>query len=110
MSSLPNILKFYRECYAQDYRATNLKNFFGREAKNIYLLENLQALNEANNKFKVDSTWGKKVLKELSIHSKEKALYAGSLFLIGKSKELGRSIRVAPQAKSTTLEGICNSV
>lgn len=96
MSQLTNILKFYSDCHAIDYRSTNLKNFFGREAKNIYLLENLHALSEANIKFKVDSTWGKKVLKELKIHAKEKALYAGALFLMGKSKQLGRSIRVAP--------------
>lgn len=96
MSTISNVIKFYRDCYAFDYRSFNVRNFFAREAQYPYVIDRLNILNKAGESVLVEARWGKKVLKELAINGKEKSLYAGALFLFGKQKMLGREIRVAP--------------
>ncbi|GLR20173.1 AAA domain-containing protein [Portibacter lacus] len=96
MSNISNILNFYKDCYAFDYQSVCIRNFFGREAQYVNVIADLSPISEKNKEILVEARWGQKVLKDLAIHGKEKALYAGALFLLGSSKQLGRKIRVAP--------------
>ena len=91
---LAKIAAYYRACYQADFRAVHLLNFFSSKVEHPYILEEADLLTGQLSQFPVASDWGKQVDAYLDIYSKEKALYAGAFFLIGKSKVLGRNRNV----------------
>lgn len=88
---LSRIAAYYRACYQADFRAIHLLNFFSKKVTHPYFLEEADLLTGKLQQVPVNSKWGQDVDAYLDIYSKEKALYAGAFFLIGKSKLLGRS-------------------
>lgn len=94
-NALPKIIQYYRSCYQADYRAVHLLNFFSNKVSQILFLEGAELLEGKHIQVPVPSGWGKKAATYLQLHSKEKTLYCGSFFLVGRTKLLGKNREVA---------------
>lgn len=90
MNRLNDVVQFYKECYLNDFKAISIKNFFSKTVQYPLVLNSFEPLVEKIPSFPIDSDWAKEVESYLEIHSKEKQLYAGFLFLKGKKSELGK--------------------
>ena len=91
---MKNLVNYYRSCYQADSRAVNLLNFFGRKTRHPLGLEEAALLEGKLPQFPVSMAWGEEVDKDLQIYGKEKALYCGSFFLLGKTTLLGKAQRI----------------
>ncbi len=94
-NALSNIIRYYRSCYQADYRAVHLLNFFSSKVSHLHFLESAELLEGTHLQFPVPTEWGTKVSSFLQLHAKEKTLYTGSFFLIGRTRLLGKRREVA---------------
>lgn len=94
-NALSNIIRYYRACYQADYRAVHLLNFFSNKVSHNLFLDSAELLEGKHLQFPVSSDWGAKVASYLQLHTKEKALYTGSFFLVGRTQLLGKRREVA---------------
>lgn len=94
-NALSNIVRYYRACYQADYRAVHLLNFFSNKVSHALFLESAELLEGKHLQFPVPTEWGAKVASYLQLHAKEKALYTGSFFLLGRTQLLGKRREVA---------------
>ncbi len=91
---IASILRYFRACYAADYKAVQLLNFFSKKITHPLLLPEANLLDGSLMQVPVDSAWGQTVTAYLLLHSKEKQLVSGSLFLLGKTTLLGKAQRI----------------
>ncbi len=91
MDNINNIIKFYRDCYQFDTQGIKINTFFSRSCEHIYIPETLELLSTSL-ECPVPTTWGAEVEQTLILDSKEKALYAGSIFVKAKTKQIGKTI------------------
>ena len=94
-NNFSNIIQYFKSCYQADARDVQLMNFFSKKIEDSFLLKDSDLLTGKSLLYPVDSEWGERTQKTLSIYGKEKELYAFSLFLLGKYTMIGRSQRVA---------------
>ena len=94
-NALSNIIRYYRSCYQADYRAVHLLNFFSTKVSHALFLESAELLEGKHLQFPVPTEWGVKVTTYLQLHAKEKTLYTGAFFLIGRTQLLGKRREVA---------------
>ncbi len=94
MSSLKNIVSYFKSCYQVDFRAIRILNFFGKNVEQQLELKSAELLTGRLLQFPVDSNWGKKMEEILAIHSQEKSLYCSAFFLSGLMNVIGRPQKV----------------
>lgn len=94
-NALSSIIRYYRSCYQADYRAVHLLNFFSNKVSHALFLNSAELLEGKHLQFPVPTEWGRKVAANLQLHAKEKALYTGSFFLVGRTQLLGKRREVA---------------
>lgn len=94
-NALSNIIRYYRSCYQADYRAVHLLNFFSNKVSHALFLETAELLEGKHLQFPVPTEWGTKVASYLQLHAKEKTLYTGAFFLVGRTQLLGKKREVA---------------
>ena len=94
MSNINKAIKFYHECYLQDFKGIKISDFFGKNAElqktlptNLLLVDQLEQI-------EIDEIYGKELTDLLLLDSKEKTLYLGSYFINGKIKVLGKEQRL----------------
>ncbi len=93
-SPVSSILRYFRACYAADYKAVQLLNFFSKKITHPLLLDEATLLEGSLMQVPVDTKWGETVSSFLLLHSKEKQLVCGSIFLLGKTSLLGKPQRI----------------
>jgi len=89
LSDLKRIIKFYRDCYQFDLKGIRIKNFISNQCEKRQVPGITTFFNENNSRISVDDNWAKTVEQVLFLNSKEKTLYAGSIFIKGKQNTLG---------------------
>ena len=94
MSSLKNIVSYYRSCYQVDFRAIRIINFFGKNVEAQLELKSGELLTGRLLQFPIDSKWGAQMEATLAIHSQEMALYCCSFFLSGTMNIIGKPQKV----------------
>jgi len=94
LTYLKQIIRFYRDCYQFDLKGIRIKNFISNQCEKRLVPSNTIFFNEDNSRIPVDTDWAKEVEQILFLNSKEKILYAGSVFIKGKQNTLG-SNRIA---------------
>ena len=92
MSKTSDIISYYRDCISVDLKAISIDNFFGKEVSHQHVLKSFEHLTSSLYELPVDSVWGKELDEELILHSKEKQLYTGAIFLKGKIKRIGKMV------------------
>ena len=90
MSEIRNIVRFYKDCYQTDLKGVRIRNFVSNQCENRFIPNNNELFHENYSGIPVDTKWGKDVNQNLFLNSKEKALYAGSIFIRGNQSTLGR--------------------
>ncbi len=84
---IPSIIKYFRDCYKADTRTFTLTNYFSAKVSHKYMVEGVdELLNGYLPQLPIPLDYANKVTKELSIYSKEKELYAFSVFVIGSEE------------------------
>ena len=91
MSEIRNIVRFYRDCYQTDLKGVRIRNFVSNQCEKRFIPNNNELFHENYSGIPVNTEWGKKVNQNLFLNSKEKALYAGSIFIRGRQNTLGRT-------------------
>ncbi|WP_299883919.1 AAA domain-containing protein [uncultured Lacinutrix sp.] len=89
MSELKNIISFYRDCYQFDLKGVRVKNFISNQCEKRFVPSNTTFFNNSYSRIAIDKDWAKEVEQILFLNSKEKTLYAGSVFIKGKQNTLG---------------------
>lgn len=92
MSELRDIIRFYRDCYQTDLKGVRIRNFVSSQCEKRYIPDNNELFSSGLLKIPVDTKWGKEIEQSLFLHSKEKALYAGSVFVRGIQNTIGRKV------------------
>jgi len=69
-----------------------VNSFFSKECSQRYIPESLELINGKAHPLPVSSDWGKTVASILLLDSKEKALYAGSIFIKATTSRLGKKV------------------
>ncbi len=101
---MKQIINYYRQCYQADNRTTSIYNFFSKKIEFQHFLDVPDLLAGIINTYPVPTSWGKEVESKLAIYSKEKQLYAGSFFLIGKGNVAGKTVRICAPMLLNPLE------
>jgi len=91
MNELQRIAGYFRACYQVDFKAINIPDFYGKQVIHQLQLQRGDLLTGKWPDIPVDSVWGKEMEQLLSVHSQEKALYAGAFFVKGRMQQLGKS-------------------
>ena len=94
MSSLSNIIDYFKSCYQVDFKAVSILNFLGNKVENQLILNSADLLNGKLMQYPVDSAWGKEMETTLALHGEEKTLFCTAFFLSGKMNVIGRSQKV----------------
>jgi hypothetical protein len=89
LSELKRIIRFYRDCYQFDLKGIRIKNFISNQCEKRLVPSSVNLFKEDNSKIPVETEWAKDVEQILFLNSKEKILYAGSVFVKGKQNTLG---------------------
>lgn len=89
MSELKHIIKFYRDCYQFDLKGVRIKNFISNQCEKRLIPDTSTFFNKNNSRIPVNEDWAKVIEQVLFLNSKEKILYAGSVFIKGKQNTLG---------------------
>ncbi|MDG5490563.1 DEAD/DEAH box helicase [Psychroserpens sp. SPM9] len=89
MSDLKHIIKFYRDCYQFDLKGIRIKNFISNQCEKRWIPGSSTFFRDPNLRIPVDKNWAKTAEQILFLNSKEKTLYAGSVFIKGKQHTLG---------------------
>ncbi len=88
------IIQYFKSCYQADARDLQLMNFFGSKILNAKILNDADLISGKNLLYPIDTEYGQQLDTHLSIHKKEKGLYAFSLFLKGKYNIIGKTRNV----------------
>ncbi len=94
MDSIAKIAAYFKRCYEIDSNSQGILNFLGKQVEDDLFIEHsdwIQGKLKAN---PINLEWGEFVSKKLALHAKEKALYAGSLFLLGTMHIAGKAIKI----------------
>lgn len=91
MNRLDNIISFYRDCYQHDLKGIRVTNFISRASSKRLIPTDNEFFHSAIDKIHVESEWASSVKKTLHLNHKEKALYAGSFFIMGEKSMLGKT-------------------
>lgn len=94
MNELQRIAEYFRACYQVDFKAINIPDFYGKQVVHQLELQQGDLLTGKWPEIPIDSVWGKEMEQLLSVHSQEKALYAGAFFVKGRMQQLGKSRRI----------------
>jgi len=89
LGELKNIISFYRDCYQFDLKGIRIKNFISNQCERRFIPSNTSFFNASYSRIPIDKDWAKEVEQILFLNSKEKTLYAGSVFIKGKQNILG---------------------
>ena len=90
MSQLKNIIEFYRDCYQTDLKGIRIRNFMSKNCEKRFIPDNNEFFHQIYSGVPVNTTWAKDVEQLLFLNSKEKTLFAGSIFVRGTQSTLGR--------------------
>ena len=97
MSTLKDIINFYKECYIHDYRGFSIRNMLSGRVEQKFFPDTLEILNDSTPIYPVDNDWGTETEKVLLLEGKDKELVAGSFFINGEMKLINKkSIVFAP--------------
>lgn len=92
MNEIKNSLQFFRDCYQIDNKNVRISNFGKGSCEAPYVFDENVFFNEHYSSIPVESDWFSKAEKILFLNAKEKELYAGSYFIKGIIKRLGKTI------------------
>lgn len=92
LNKLKNILKFYRDCYQTDLKGVRIRNFISIQCEKRFIPDNNEFFHENYAGIPINTKWAKEIEQILFLNSKEKALFAGSVFIKGIQNTLGRSL------------------
>jgi len=90
LSQLKNIIEFYRDCYQTDLKGIRIRNFMSKNCEKRFIPDNNEFFHQIYSGVPVNTTWAKDVEQLLFLNSKEKTLFAGSIFVRGTQSTLGR--------------------
>ncbi len=90
MTELQRILQYYKDCYQIDQRGIRIGNFLSRQCEKRRIPTNNDFFQENYQGVYMNVTWAASVDKHLLLHAKEKALYAGTIFIKLTSHVLGK--------------------
>ncbi len=94
MSSISNIIAYFKSCYQVDFKAIHILNFFGKKVAHQLILNSTELISGKLMQYPIDSKWGAEVEQILTLHSQEKALYCCALFITGKTTVIGKTQKV----------------
>lgn len=94
MSTLANIINYFKACYQVDFKAINIINFFGKKVEHQLVIESTELISGQLMQYPISYEWGKEMESTLALNAQEKALYCCSFFLSGKMNIIGRSQKV----------------
>lgn len=87
---LPQLIRYFHDCYQTEFRAINLLDFWGKKIAHRLILQQKEFLEMGSTVPLIDADWAAEVIQELLIYGKEKDLYFGAFFLIGRTSIAGR--------------------
>ena len=90
MTELRNIVSFYKDCYQTDLKGVRIRNFVSNQYEKRFIPKNNELFHKNYSGIPIDTKWAEEVSNNLFLNSKEKALYAGSIFIRGIQNTLGR--------------------
>lgn len=91
MKEINNIIKFYRDCYQEDFKGIRIRNFISNQCEKRLIPNNNNLFHENWLGFPIDTKWAKEVEKILFLDSKEKTLFGGTVFISGIQDTIGRT-------------------
>lgn len=92
-------LSYLRSCYQADNRALKVTDFFHKKIEEVRWVEGKESLLTGEYpQLPLDEPYGKKLVSQLQLYQREKTLFVGGLFLVGKLPEPinGSQILCAP--------------
>lgn len=90
MDEISNIISFYRDCYQFDLKGIRIRNFLSNQCEKRFIPSNNEFFQENYTGIPVQTSWAQGVENTLFLHSKDKALYAGSIFIKGHQNNIGK--------------------
>jgi len=91
LSTLQNIIKFYRDCYQTDLKGVRIRNFVSSQCEKRFIPETNELFHQSFSGVPINSKWGREVERILFLNAKEKVLYAGTVFVKGIQNTLGKT-------------------
>lgn len=83
-TNLPNIIKYFQDCYQSDNRELSVLDFLDKKVENKVYIEGKEELLTGNYPIvPIDEKKGENLLKKAEIYQKEKMLIYGSFFIGG---------------------------
>ncbi|MEM0993153.1 MAG: AAA domain-containing protein [Bacteroidota bacterium] len=97
MPSITQQISYFRACYEADNRNVQLRSFFSKKVSQPKILSDIDLLTGRLPYLPVAADWGAESHHMLSLYAKEKQLYVGAFFVLGKTKVLNKQQKlIAP--------------